>query len=895
MPVTQSLNSKANVKKSTNQDVPFNQAQPVMSSFYATSTAGQTVINLSFSVDQTLTDQFFLFVDGKKLRLGSGNDYTFTSISSDNKSSQVTLTQALALNLNIQAYMLGLKNEVEFGTDNRFTQLYAAQNAGFQAFVDQTSFINTATATTGTPAAGTFYSSIVGRAPMVDLSQNLKAQMGIERITNQQIYQLQNEFGPNGEPVWATPNDLFGQIRFVGKWSNNNAADGLALYSNSATDFCEVTFYGTGLNLTGFFNSPTNITGTVDGSTAISNIVTFTGSSVIISRNYSSNQSVPVVSGLSLGVHTVKLIFTTTSGQQFSGFEILNESGLIKVSSGVGYSQGKKYTSSALQSFAYNAAATGTRGGRTVVYQNGDGTIGTAWQAVNASSATFASADHTNEEIVRAYFPREFGANRSDDFSGLNAGASNSIFTLDDGTTTLVGSSVIIQSAGLTGVADSLAPSTTNSFVTFTFVGTGVDIMSGNAGAIDSHTVYVDGTSIGSLTGSTPEGKIKIVSGLPYGTHTVKILRTASSNAAVWITYFIVYQPKKPSIPSGVVELADYNVMADFAVGSVGVLNVSTGVLRKSNTREIIYVNGTGGSNNWNIGADVDNEASGFSITSDRTNAYAEYTFFGTGVDFRYFAAGNRSSSIQVSLQNLTAGGSLSNATTANFGTATFSQYGVGSFNSSTGILNQNGSNTGGSGLRISGLPLALYKIRVLNNTASSFLSVTNFDIITPIHSVKSNVYADLQNTLSVGSQGISDNRKLTPVKNVLPIQKAWVQAVGKQSSPTSTATFAVPMPDMSLTIKTNGQPLEISYSASLNNSTAGVYIYTRVYVDGVPVGTIQYTTSSPSGGGYVYINADSVFVPVSAGTHKVDLYWYTSSGTITARELSRILKAKEI
>ena len=91
---------------------------------------------------------------------------------------------------------------------------------GFQPYVDTTTNTIVATASAGTPAAGYFYSSIVGRASMPDLSQNLKPAMGIERIMTQQIYQLQNEFGPNGEPVWATPNDQFGQIRCVGSWTS---------------------------------------------------------------------------------------------------------------------------------------------------------------------------------------------------------------------------------------------------------------------------------------------------------------------------------------------------------------------------------------------------------------------------------------------------------------------------------------------------------------------------------------------------------------------------------------------------------------------------------------------------------------------------------------------------
>lgn len=124
MPITKAINSKANVKQSTNQDYPYAGQQPVINSYYGVSTAAQTVINLGFLVDTAFSDIFFLFVDGKKLTLGSTSDYTFTSVASDGTSSQVTLTSPLVAGLNIQAFKMGLKKEVEFGVDNRFITLY---------------------------------------------------------------------------------------------------------------------------------------------------------------------------------------------------------------------------------------------------------------------------------------------------------------------------------------------------------------------------------------------------------------------------------------------------------------------------------------------------------------------------------------------------------------------------------------------------------------------------------------------------------------------------------------------------------------------------------------------------------------------------------------------------
>ncbi len=886
MPITQSLNSKANVKKSTNQDLPFSVQQPVISSYYAVSTASQTVINFSFSVDTVnLTDQFFLFVAGKKLTLGASNDYVFTSINSNNLSTQVTLNQSLAVNLNIQAYMLGLKKESEFNMDNRFVQLYEAQGQGFQGFVNQNTLI-VPTATAGTPAAGTFVSSIVNRASIIDLSQDLKSRMGIDRVMTQQISQLQNEFGPNGEPVWSTPNDQFGQVRFVGSWINGTSIAGEEAYTVTPGDAIEITFFGTGLNVLTYAASPSarNASIFVDGVAAGTFTQTTTAtSSVLGGRNYASNSVINAVTGLTLGIHTVLLVVNTAF--DFFGFEILNESSVVKVTPGVAYVQGKKYVSSALQSFAYNASVSGTKGGRVVVYQNGNGTISQSFQAVNVAAAYLASADHTNEEVARTYNFKEFGSGRADDFSGnLNTGTY--AFTLDDGTTTLAGSSVAQTFAANTQI---LVNNAANGFISLTFVGTGLDFIriDQNNTTIDASTILVDGTSIGTLSGvaSTNTRKQSIVSGLPYGTHTVRITRNAAAAVSLGVSQFIVYQPKKPTLPSGAVELADYNVAATFVANTVaGLDTVSTGTIRKNCIREIVYVEGTGGTANYLIDSSPNSHVGGSVVYSDRLNASASYTFFGTGVDFRYQSGNNRSNNISVTLNGLA-------ATTANFSTLTSSVYGLGSF--SAGTLSQNGATTATAGLVISGLPLGTYTIKLNNNVASSFIIVEAFDIITPIHSAKSNTYFDLQNTLPVGSQGISDNRKLTAVKDILPGQKASAQAIGVALNPTVTATSFVPMPDMSITIKVKAGKLKISYSALLVLvSGSAATVSTVIYVDGIKVGQTKgfsFTTV-----GFYTTVSDTLSIPVSDGVHKVDVYWNTNGSPIGAQDNSRNLLVEE-
>lgn len=887
MSVTQALNSKANVKKTTNQDLPFSPQQAVISSYYATSTLSQTVINLSFSVDQTLTDQFFLFIDGKKLRLGSTNDYTFTSIGSDNTSTQVTINYSIPANLNIQAYILGLKKESEFLMDNRFTQLYAAEGQAFQGFISPELTI-AATTTTGSPVAGTFYSNIQNRAQMMDLSQDLKPRMAVDRIMIQGIYQILTEFGANGEPVYGTANDIHGRLRFVGNgWQsliNSNGSSPVSVTTTTTTqvDYLEIVFYGTGINLLSFLSGANkDYRYAVDGGTESSNLVPLTYSGILTNRNYAMDAVVPVVSGLTLGTHTVKIRNASTSAgsnMDVFGIEILNESNQVRVNPGISYNQGKKYTSASQSNFTYNSMATGTRGGRTVVYQNGDGSISTAWQAVNAAQANLTSADHTNEEISRVYHWREFGAARADDFSTfVTAGATNLAFTLDDGTTTLSGLGVARSAS-----ADQLLPVTTSgNYIAFTFVGTGLDLIrqdSTSLSGTDTFSINVDGTSVGTVSGSgsTTRRQFKVVSGLPYGTHVVRIQRTAAANT--WdfgVQQFVVYQPKKPTVPTGAVELADYNVMATYVANTVaGIDNIATGILRKGGTREFTYI-GT-----YTATLDVSNNWGGWAITSTTNADTIRYSFFGTGFELRTSSGAALTYTI-----NVDGSTNLSGFTTSVVGTNI-------AITPATGTVVQSVAAQNGQGVQVSNLALAMHTVILTKTAGASGMAVNGWDIICPIHSAKSNTAYDQQNTLLVGSQGISDNRKLTPIKDSGLQTKNINQAVGVVSNPTTTSTAFVPMPDMSVVHTNRTGRIKVTYSASISNSSSNTAADMAVFVDGVQVSNYRRVVSPT--GSFTYTAGDVIEVPVSPTTHKVDVYWKGTAGTAQCDGVSRTLLVEE-
>jgi hypothetical protein len=892
MAITQTTNSKANVKKPTTNDLPFQPAFPITSYYNAVSTLGQTTVaNLGFTVDTTLNVPALVIVDGKTLTRGTGNDFDFSAVAADGTSSSILFNTALPAGLNIQVVKLGAKKESEFQTDNRFTQIYEAEGQAFQAFINTTSAIITPTTTTGTPAPNTFYSSISNRAALPDPSQNLRAQMGIDRIVTQQIYATPNEYGPASEVVYAVVNDTAGQVRFIGNWSATNTTNGNVITSTTTGDSVEVTFYGTGLNILdlAFSNAVySDLAVTVDG-VAGTNLTNPAGQSTILNaRNYTTYRVRNVVAGLSLGIHTVKmtLLTATTVGQSISGFEVVNaNSANVVINPGISYNQGKKLIAASQTQLAYNAAVTGTRGGRVLVYQKADGTIGQSFQATNTSSALLNAADHTNEEVVRSYNWREFGAGRADDFSSIAYIGASKTFTIDDDSTTLIASTIYSHADG------SLAPFSNGAFFQIQFVGTGLDVVVADsvAGGSDSYTYQIDGgtaTAWANTAGNTTLRIQRVVSGLPYGTHTFRFNRVTATTWEPGFRNFIVYQPKKPTLPAGATELADYNVLANFTPATTALTeSISTGVLRKVTNREM-FLSGT-----W-IATQTINSGGGTApvggtyINTTTANSYVQYTFFGTGFDFRFGTSSTTQLNVTMSVDgnnNLTSLG----ASTGFYGSVT-------SFTASTGVIVGNIQNTFANGAYVTGLPLGVHTVRVTYNTGATF-PVEAFDIITPIHSQKSNLYSDLQNTLPVGSQGINDNRKTSAIKEALPAQKGSAQAVGIVSAPSTTApsTSLVPIPDLSCIVKTSGGPLDIDFYIEFANSTQGAGTAFQIYVDGVPVGPSLGETNEAVANLYTYTSRFAT-VQVAPGTHQVDVRWGVYSGTSTGFLTSRLLRVRE-
>jgi hypothetical protein len=750
---------------------------------------------------------------------------------------------------------------------------------------------------TNLPKIAAPYTTIQNRAQVTNFAADGLPKFGIERVTIQQAIEMQGELGPNGERVFKAVNDIHDQVRFVGGWNNVTSTYGARVdsaNSASSSDYVEITFYGTGLNLlTMLFTSGQDYRVSIDGGAEGANILS-TYAATIGARNYTMNNILTVASGLTLGMHTVK-IRSVASTTYVLGFEVINTSASIFLPTAQTYIGGRRLYSASTSTTAYNSGfesgTLGTRGGHVLVYQKADGTIAKAVTPTNASPLYLANADHTNEEVVRTYHWREFGAGRTDDFSSLAGTTSNRAFTLDDGTTTLVGNQIIVQ----TGSDAASIGSNGVGFVTLTFVGTGLDI-TWNADTTGTNTnanafeVFVNGTSVGNWDTVSPGANVsrikRVVSGLPYGTHTVRIFRNSPNAWSLAVSRFHVYAPKTPTLPAGAVALADYFVMANYqtdAASPITTTTISTGILRKTAMREVVYSGTWSVSNSGN--PDPTNYSGGHATGTSVTNDYVEFTFFGTGFEFRPNGGANATTAWTMSL-NGPANTNWSSYTTGVSAGTTIT------FTASTGVISIPSFPARGL-VYVTGLPLGVHKVRLTKTGGNGIFSFVDcFEVITPIHAPKEVGPARLQNVSLIGSCGVRDLRKFGELQ--IGEQKALCQAVGVANSTLTTPTAYVPATDMSVTIKTKGGPLFLSHSVCLSNSAGSTGVYAQFYVNGVAVGTEKGITITTATTESVSI-ADTISIPVPAGVYKVDVYVKNLAGNLNIDATRRNLTVYEI
>jgi hypothetical protein len=594
------------------------------------------------------------------------------------------------------------------------------------------------------------------------------------------------------------------------------------------------------------------------------------------------NIVIQVASGLTAGIHTVRIRKNHANPLLVNGYEVINNTANITVNPGTYSYKGTQRTSIST-SLSYNSGfetVTGTdtgTGGVVSIYQKSNGVIAHAVR-YNASAPTYftGSVDHSNEVVAEEKFYREFGAaansglnltDFSSDISGLDRH-----YIGDDGGSILFGATTIpsrsiASTQFLKNTSDGITISINSNPLTYGFIGTGLDIEF--CSAITAGNVYnikIDGSLIANIpNNSLPFHVFKVASGLKYGYHTVQITRTATAGADPKIKKFINYVPKKPSLPVGAVELGTYALMATFTANSTaGQITISQGTLRKAAYREVGLIG------SWSTtfdAANINAQPVGVRHTSTSIGSI-ELTFWGTGFELRGSAASTLNTATTVTVDGL-------NLNTANYPSISSSTYGGYTFTHATANLNWNngGSIIHGCGFIVTGLALGLHTVKINIPSANSTL-FSNFDIITPIHSHKQD-YKARKTSMRIGSESILDSRTFETAYKVTA-QSAAATTTGPSFHGSGTAIG--PVPGLACMINTTGKPVMIDYSIPVNGGAFSLNIEHNIAIDGVPIER-DFIFNSVSPTNQTSLNG-AVTIDLPAGQYHISVLWVQSTSS---------------
>jgi hypothetical protein len=447
------------------------------------------------------------------------------------------------------------------------------------------------------------------------------------------------------------------------------------------------------------------------------------------------------------------------------GFEILNEVADIQVYPATFYTNGISYHRTAMETTPFDSDFDGNpvltdRGGRVLIYQTQDGTVGKAIQQPDVTPRGFngfvgshtllgtfdgTPVSHANEELLRPFNPREYGLNNANDFTTLSTTSSDRSWHLNDGTF-LLNANDVAYNGGLNGFYYGLDITAAGDFLEIHFVGTGLDIhnIRGQGNPLDTWKFFLDGLAV-NVANTIAAGHVKICSGLPFGSHVVRIQKVVDATGAIFGD-ILVYVPKKPAIPAGAKVIGEYYLMADYArldnPDNTAVslnMKIARGTVRKTCLKEM-HMFGS-----WVTARDVNSYTAGWYLYTTTLNNYSELTFYGTGVELRFVGYNNRSNNIEVKLN-----GALLNNTHPFAGTAKVSTtsaptaqivydtvYGVQNLSAVTNAkLNQDTTAAvlTPASFAVYDLPLGRHTIRFTNKHTGGLMMISTYDVIQPVY-----------------------------------------------------------------------------------------------------------------------------------------------------------------
>lgn len=318
---------------------------------------------------------------------------------------------------------------------------------------------------------------------------------------------------------------------------------------------------------------------------------------------------------------------------------------------------------------------------------------------LHVASPSGDSPDPTRE--YARYNVSEFGVNQSlVDFAEIFVLPSDRLYTLEDGTTSIVGRNIRYTTTGIDGVGIALEMIDATSTIRIRAVATQMDILTANATGV-SADIQIDGAPVNTI--ATPGGgltRVPLWTNARYQTHEIFI----SNAAGLKFSTILLHEPViSPPLEGSL--LASQNVISehDSSRSEVGDV-IPTGALAVDPfTMGGVFVNGTGVGTDWSHTVDYTaNPDWGRFITNDREGSTFEYFLIGSGFEMEYFVRNDFGRPF------VFLNGTL--ATAANFPSATFK-----GINSANGKLDMYDASvtTIRKKMMVSGLPYGKYLVRV--------------------------------------------------------------------------------------------------------------------------------------------------------------------------------------
>jgi len=504
--------------------------------------------------------------------------------------------------------------------------------------------------------------------------------------------------------------------------------------------------------------------------------------------------------------------------------------------------------------------------------------------------------DHSNEVIVRSSHPRRFGAGDSGDWQISAEGFAAVSFSLDDGSTSLYGDdsrlgSTTGQIQNQNGVRIDDTDGT-DPILSFIFGGTGVaiDLNTGSSGLnSDDADIYLDGVKIKDAYASADSTilRLDLASGLPMGTHVLQIINRDATSGHDFgsIIRFIEYTLKDSSVINA---LGKGNLISKRYIPADYVFN--SGTVSEDFSKGLTYYapnrgwKCTDSSTAWGVTTE-DIDFPFFKALKgeyDATAAVAETWFFGTGFELILERNANNGQPL------------LELDDSADFSGETL-HYALTTDVEATNPMQLDAYAAAQSVLKfgVSGLTLGWHKLKVTDNNDKDGASGDTDLVILGLGVIggSANIVEPTQSLQQISSCMIGDNQDIRKIKSLISEEDivSYSEAIQITVNPTTTSSTYVPITDFSVSLRTKGNPVEVSYVCNCsNNGASNEYII--LYIDGTEYQIPNYKFDTANFVGTVTYNKK---IPLSAGIHVFTGYVKVGGNTETFHE--RMISVMEL